>query len=310
MDSTSSYIAEWKEVLSHVNVEDYLDVLSFNSPWSIVIREKLYSRGIRTVDAGRRVPVDIFAFGKGEPHERYMTKVNGLPYRPADRPWPYDRDGRPLTFLAQFCFVDSRDHLGALPGDVLLVFVRTVRTLFSSEAAPMIIEGEDPNCLVFEWSKLGCQRLISADDVAKVLRLRESFVFPTCYGVRYRWWDFVDEERAAAECARLLAIPPLGSGKSSLGTPLSGLVRNSGMKIGGIPFWYHPPFKPIGGRFIASFSGVSAVPGIEFPWANQQQSVTAQEMCDPRNQLCFYDGCQINIFVRSDGSIEWHADYA
>ena len=51
-----------------------------------------------------------------------VTKVAGLPYRAAGLPWPLTDDGRPMTFLAQFCFEESRDLVGKLPGDVLLIF--------------------------------------------------------------------------------------------------------------------------------------------------------------------------------------------
>ena len=47
-------------------------------------RMKLTSGG----DLGRSVPTDVFTFIPGEPQERSVTKIGGLPYRPASLPWP------------------------------------------------------------------------------------------------------------------------------------------------------------------------------------------------------------------------------
>ena len=59
---------------------------------------------------------------EGEPTDRHVTKIGGLPYRPAKMPWPTGQDGTPMSFLAQINFANSKDLVGELPGDVLLVF--------------------------------------------------------------------------------------------------------------------------------------------------------------------------------------------
>ncbi len=69
-----------------------------------------------------RSPTDQIFFTTGEPAERSVTEVAGLPYRAAGLPRPRTDDGRPMTLLAQFCFAESRDLVGKLPGDVLLIF--------------------------------------------------------------------------------------------------------------------------------------------------------------------------------------------
>ena len=69
------------------------------------------------------MPTDIFLLNLGEPEQRAVTKVGGLPYRAAGKPWPIAQSGAPMTFLTQFCFVDSRDLVPPLPGDMLLVFI-------------------------------------------------------------------------------------------------------------------------------------------------------------------------------------------
>src|SRR5262245_46005232 len=71
---------------------------------------------------GRTKPVDVFVLAKGEPPVRDATKIGGVPYRPRAKPWPLTPDGKPATFLAQFNFMQSRDILSSLPGDILLMF--------------------------------------------------------------------------------------------------------------------------------------------------------------------------------------------
>jgi uncharacterized protein YwqG len=71
-------------------------------------------------------PVDVFVWGEGEPEKPYLTKIGGVPYLP--KTWAWLRDdtsGEPYIFLAQFCFVDSKDVLPIpVPCDVLLLFVK------------------------------------------------------------------------------------------------------------------------------------------------------------------------------------------
>src|SRR5262249_34190722 len=78
------------------------------------------------------------------------TKVGGLPYWPADRPWPKNSAGLPYRFLAQLNFADSQDLLPELPGQVLLLLVE---------------DGEDwlyePDRIHFEWLPLGLMPVAS-----------------------------------------------------------------------------------------------------------------------------------------------------
>ncbi|MEM7227474.1 MAG: DUF1963 domain-containing protein, partial [Planctomycetota bacterium] len=73
-----------------------------------------------------------------EPEKPYLTKLGGVPHRESKKRWPMNRDGQPCTFVAQFCFADSRDIISTkLRGDVLLMFL------------PGPDPAEEP---VFEWS--------------------------------------------------------------------------------------------------------------------------------------------------------------
>ena len=123
-------------VQSEPSLPPLQDALFSDSPISVVIAEHYRRLAIAGGAAlGPRLPVDRFVFGRGEPAERHLTKVNGLPYRPRSRPWPHDFTGRPMTFLAQLSFVDSSDHMNPLPGDVMLIFMRTMR----AHLVPMIL---------------------------------------------------------------------------------------------------------------------------------------------------------------------------
>ncbi len=111
------------------------------------------------VGAGERSPTDQLFFVAGEPAERSVTKVAGLPYRAAGLPWPLTDDGRPMTFLAQFCFDESRDLVGELPGDVLLIF---------AEDRQAYLPNPYDSSLRFEWHHLGLRDLIRAEEIPDV----------------------------------------------------------------------------------------------------------------------------------------------
>jgi hypothetical protein len=79
-------------------------------------------RGLRGELRGKQVPADVFVYGVGEPRHPAATKYGGRAYRRRDAPWPTNRLGRPLRFVGQLCFADSRDVVGKTPGDVLCLF--------------------------------------------------------------------------------------------------------------------------------------------------------------------------------------------
>jgi hypothetical protein len=103
-----------------------------------------------------RSPTDQIFFVPGEPDERSLTKVAGLPYRAASVPWPVTEEGRPMTFLAQFCLAESKDLIGKLPGDVLLMF---------AEDRDAYLPNPYGTTLRFEWYPLGLRDLIDAEDI-------------------------------------------------------------------------------------------------------------------------------------------------
>jgi Domain of unknown function (DUF1963) len=92
-------------------------------PYEIAVLEQLRESSYANLPDIERVPTDVFIWSRGEPPHREVTKVGGLPYREAGKPWPMAPSGTPMNFVAQFCFADSCDIVpNALPGDILLFF--------------------------------------------------------------------------------------------------------------------------------------------------------------------------------------------
>ncbi len=98
---------------------------------------------------------DLIKIYEGEPHDQFVTKLGGLPYRPASVPWPRTPAGEPMVFLGQICFADSRDLFDSLPGDVLLIFTHDEHAHTSG----------DIDDLRYEWYPLGLTGLVTAADV-------------------------------------------------------------------------------------------------------------------------------------------------
>jgi hypothetical protein len=99
--------------------------------------------------SGARIATDVFVWARGEAPNPAMTKIGGLPYRPKSIPWPLDDQEMPIRFIGQVCFADSRDIVGDLAGDVLLIF---------GDDDALLAE---PERLVLEWSDLGIGDLIT-----------------------------------------------------------------------------------------------------------------------------------------------------
>lgn len=128
-------------------------------PAAVAVNEQLRAEALAAGRAPRvRVPTDVAVWAKGEPADRSVTKIGGLPYRPSGVPWPAGATGQPLRFVGQLSFVDSRDLVPPLPGDVLLVF---------GDDDALVAE---PGRLVFEWWPLTSRALTpQAPDVDEAL---------------------------------------------------------------------------------------------------------------------------------------------
>jgi hypothetical protein len=136
-------------------VDDHIRIM--NPKWGIVVgpaavavNEQLRAEAlVAGKGPARRTPTDVVVWAKGEAPDRSTTKIGGLPHRPSGVPWPAGEGGRPIRFIGQLCFADSRDLVPALPGDVLLVFGDDEALL------------DEPERLVFEWWPLVAGPLVS-----------------------------------------------------------------------------------------------------------------------------------------------------
>jgi len=92
------------------------------SPYEAVVRERRLAKLRLEHPELKAVPVDYFVFGLGEPTNRATTKIGGVPYLPLSMEWPRNEFDDPYQFYAQVNFCDSRDIVGVIPNDILLIF--------------------------------------------------------------------------------------------------------------------------------------------------------------------------------------------
>jgi len=206
------------------------------SPYDLFSVETL--RDIHGLRTGKAFPTDVFVFGKGESPRRDGTKVGGLPYWPADRPWPTNAEGAPCFFLAQFNFADSRDLFPDLPGDVLLLLAEDPENYLW-----------EPDRIRFEWLPLG---LPPACPFEESLTAVKAGPF---YGVIYRSADYPD----AADRAHDLKV----SGSWNL--PIL-----NGTKIGGAPHFIQSG-DDSAGEFLCQLGSIQAAPNVPYPWVNRAE---------------------------------------
>ncbi|MBE9102547.1 DUF1963 domain-containing protein [Vacuolonema iberomarrocanum] len=158
--------------------DDFIRPWGITSPFHLVMHEHWkHQQLMQTQEA--TTPIDIFVWGYGEPDKREVTKIGGLPYYPSSRPWPRTENNKPFEFFAQFCFKDSLDICGSLPGDILVIFENPDLTDYSSGQCPIFH---------FEWVSIGDFPLVSYHDVLAFNPAR----LP-CYGVIHRTSELITE---------------------------------------------------------------------------------------------------------------------
>lgn len=239
------------------------------SPYDLYSVETLRDRYNLRNNTG--VPTDVFVFGKGEAPDRTMTKIGGLPYWPVDKPWPTGLRNLPLTFLGQINFTDSKDIVGNLPGNILLLFVQHEQFWVD----------EDQSSVQFEWINSGAMPLIPKEKVPESL-----WTFATCYGVIHRTQDFRDIWDA--EYYLLDTI--------------------QGTKIGGLPSYIQEEVK-MEGRFLFQLASIQAAPHVEYPWVNVRQPAGLQfdgnGIYAHENQFSMADMASIYVFIQEGGELIW-----
>ncbi|MEX0726324.1 MAG: DUF1963 domain-containing protein [Planctomycetaceae bacterium] len=101
---------------------DWWDARPVFSPSGIALNEQIRQAIWGNLADFEKIPCDVFAWAWGEPADRTMTKIGGVPYMDQSDCWPLDDEGRPMAFVMQVNFEDSLDLVGDLPANLLLVF--------------------------------------------------------------------------------------------------------------------------------------------------------------------------------------------
>jgi hypothetical protein len=131
------------------------------SPRQLLHMERRRAEAFATLakpPAGVAIDLFLWGFGFGTRERPYLTQVGGTPWREAAKPWPKDKSGKPLTFIAQLCFVDSHDVVvGPLPGDVLLIFAHYADGNLTL----------DHESLALEWSAIELQKPLDSLNVPR-----------------------------------------------------------------------------------------------------------------------------------------------
>ncbi len=154
------------------------------SPAHLCEIELVRKQYANTQDLGPPVPVDIFLWSINPPAKPFLTKLGGTPHRESTKPWP-NRNGEPFTFVAQFCFADSREIVSKkIPGDVMLIFFKNADALYEDDSIHV------------EWSSMQLESPMTADECP-----RPSFTVPQLSGHIYR----TNEYPRAGMCSNGLA---------------------------------------------------------------------------------------------------------
>jgi hypothetical protein len=149
--------------------------VAITSPAHLCNVELVRKEYARTRDLGRSVPVDMFVWSVAPPEKPYLTKLGGVPHRESNRPWP-QREGKPYTFVGQFCFADSRDIVSPqLPDDVMLIFFGNASSIYDRETVHI------------EWSALKLESPLTAEQCPA-----PSFTVPRLSGHIHRTSEYPD----------------------------------------------------------------------------------------------------------------------
>ena len=220
-----------------------------------------------------------------------------------------------MDFLGQFCFADSTDLIGSLPGDILLIFADGVY-------------GKDWNdgevgALQFEWIKRSESRLIDASDIpqtrwellpvyGEIHRTKDYLVGDL--GDKAWWFILLKHSKSPREFfSGLFARRALEKRyRRTWGIPVI-----EGTKIGGIPRWIQYEEK-LPGRFLCALGSVYPVYGIDadprpYPFTNVEGPLvrghkvfrTAEEVIPTDHLLMWGDVGTLFLFLDDCGIIHW-----
>ena len=244
----------------------------------------------------RSLPTDVFVWGEGEPEKPYLTKIGGLPYLPKELPYPTDANGQPYIFVAQICFVDSKDIVPlSLPGDVLLIFVK--HDGWDGE----YLQCHEPDDMHFEWIRIADQPLWNPQTM-KENGFRS--VEPTFFGVIHRTLDYKRTDEIYEKLCDTVGGPYLIHGMSAT-------------KIGGIPvsiqYGLDDFIAANDATYFGQFVSLQFEPDVPFPWCNRKESIgdefgTDDSIYAKGKSLMIGDMGSIYLSLKPDGTIAWYEE--
>jgi hypothetical protein len=251
------------------------------SPCDVCNNEQLRQGVKEEFDWGEPVPVDIFVMAEGEPKDRHVTKLGGLPFRPHGVPWPTASSGDPMLFLAQFNFASSRDLYPDLPGDLLLVFADG---------------GEFVESIQFEWQPLGTPDLISAEEIPS-----HPDAFDPCYGHVLRTVSY-----PAAKPKRDYGFEMYPKYGEFNVWSWYHLLQYQATQIGRAPFFIQEGDSGLPGQVLCTISSVQPDQHKPYPWVNHPEPLMPEdEFRYDFNYLMMGDvGC-IYISIDDAGRLHW-----
>lgn len=208
-------------------------------PQDLAVTEQLR----REIFAGKEVeaiPTAAFVFAKGEPPDRRMTKLGGLPFRRADKEWPCGKRGQSLVFVGQLNFTDIPPDYPSLPSEILLVFA----------------DPEDPfdiGSIRFEWVGMDLSGPLAHDVPSQK--------FDAVFGVMHKTWDILVLDEAELDRIDQYLRSWL-------------LLELQGTKIAGCPSWIQDDETPDDECiFIGALGSISCAPGKRWPWVNVEEPI-------------------------------------
>lgn len=282
-----NYVFELDEWLPRYPLEDnphHYSGEDITSPADICNNELLRREMPDQYDWGEAVPIDVFVMAVGEPPDRHVTKIGGLPYRPAGAPWPVSDKQKPLKFLAQLNFCDSKDIVGKLPGDVLLAFAEF------DEEYPDYFE-----VMHFEWQPLGLADLVEPADVPD-----HPYHFDPCYGHICRT---VSYPQARYFVRTQAPFEPLCRGLEVWSDYF--ILQYQATQIGSAPFIIQQEPK-LRERIIATINSVQPEPHKVYPWVNHPLPLLPEGKWNLESPYLMLEdlGC-IYISIDDENKLHW-----
>jgi hypothetical protein len=164
------------------------------------------------------------------------------------------------------------------------------------------IHGNDPPFFYFEWYPLGLGNLVKKQKAPE-----PAFEFVTCFGIRHRTVDYIDDQRASKAIDAYYKSTGLRRPDDEESTKKT--YRYNGLKIGGSPFWLYeddPYSMSTTGRFLCSIAEIMACWDIPYPWINQRSPIPLLDILDEES-LTWYNVFVVNFFLDDGGKVHAHA---